>query len=94
LGRHFVTSTDPAAFNWLCRTFEPMPQLVRWLTFIEQFDYNVMHRPRTRHGNTNGLSRKLVEVDDFENKQDCSHVNVKKETFKKSPEKRRIRRIK
>ena len=58
LGRHFVVRTDHAALSWLRRTAEPMPQLARWLTFIEQFDYEVVHRPGTKHGNADGLSRK------------------------------------
>ena len=35
-----------------------MPQLARWLTFIEQFDYEVVHRQGTKHGNADGLSRR------------------------------------
>jgi len=27
-----------------------------WLTFIEQFDYEIEHRPGTKHGNADGLS--------------------------------------
>jgi len=38
-----------------------MPQLARWLTFIEQFDYEVVHRPGTKHGNADGLSRRPPE---------------------------------
>ena len=38
-GRHFVIRTDHAALSWRRRTPEPMPQLARWLTFIEEFDY-------------------------------------------------------
>jgi len=58
LGRHFVIRTDHAALSWLHRTAEPMPQLARWLTFIEQFDYEVIHREGKRHGNADGLSRR------------------------------------
>ena len=57
-GRHFVIRVDHAALSWLHRTAEPMPQLARWLTFIEQFDYEVEHRPGTKHGNADGLSRR------------------------------------
>jgi len=39
LGRHFIIRTDHAALSWLRRTAERMPQLAKWLTFIEQFDY-------------------------------------------------------
>jgi len=58
LGRHFIIRTDHAALSWLRRTAEPMPQLARWLTFIEQFDYEVIHRQGRRHGNADGLSRR------------------------------------
>ena len=61
LGRHFVIRTDHAALTWLRRTAEPMPQLARWLTFIEQFDYEIEHRPGTKHGNADGLSRRVTQ---------------------------------
>ena len=35
-----------------------MGQLARWLTFIEQFDFEVVHRAGARHGNADGLSRR------------------------------------
>jgi len=57
-GRHFIIRTDRAALSWLRRTPEPMPQLARWLTFIEQYDYEVVHRPGAKHGNADGLCRK------------------------------------
>jgi len=57
-GRHFVIRTDHAALSWLRRTPEPMPQLARWLTFIEEFNYEVVHRDGKRHANADGLSRR------------------------------------
>jgi len=60
LGRHIVIRTDHAALSWLRRTPEPLPQLARWMTFIEQFDYEVHHREGRRHGNADGLSRRPV----------------------------------
>ena len=35
-----------------------MPQLARWLTFIEEFDYEIIHRDGKRHTNADGLSRR------------------------------------
>jgi len=58
LGRHFVIRTDHAALSWLRRTPEPMPQWARWLTLIEQYDYEVVHRSGNRHCNADGLSRR------------------------------------
>ena len=39
-------------------TPEPMPQLARWLTFIEEFDYEIQHRVGRKHGNADKLSRR------------------------------------
>ena len=61
-GRHFVIRTDHAALSWLRRTPEPMPQLARWLTFIEEFDYEIVHRSGKRHSNCDGLSRRAVPL--------------------------------
>ena len=47
LDRHIIIRTDHAPLFWLRRTLEPMPQLARWLTLIEQYDY----RSGKRHGN-------------------------------------------
>jgi len=57
-GRHFIIRTDHAALSWLRRTPEPMPQIARWLTFIEEFHYGVVHRDGRRHTNADGLSRR------------------------------------
>jgi len=37
-----------------------MPQLARWLMLIKQFDHEVVHRPGTKHGNADGLSRRPI----------------------------------
>jgi len=76
LGHHIVIRTDHAALFWLRRTPEPMPQLARWLTLIEQYDYEVAHRPGKRHGNADGLSRKpdrrpLTDEEEDNNEYDC-----------------------
>ena len=56
LGRPFVVHTDHAALQWLRRTPEPMGQQARWLDFTEQFQFDVVHRAGSRHGNADGLS--------------------------------------
>ena len=47
-----------SSLQWLRETPEPMGQLARWLTFIEQFDFEVVHRAGARRGNADGLSRR------------------------------------
>jgi len=57
-GRHFVIRTEHAALSRLRRTPEPMSQRDRWLTFIEEFDYEIVHRNGKLHSNCDGLSRR------------------------------------
>ena len=65
LGRRFLIRTDHAALTWLHRTTELMPQLARWLTDIEQYDFEIIRRPGKRHGNADGLSRRPAESEDL-----------------------------
>ena len=58
LGRRFVIRTDHAVLQWLRRTPEPMGQLARWMTLIEQYNFEVIHRTGSKHGNADGLSRR------------------------------------
>jgi len=58
LGRPIIIRVDHAALGWLKRTAEPLPQLARWLTFIECFDYQIVHRPGKKHVNADTMSRR------------------------------------
>ena len=64
LGRGFVVRTDHAALQWLRKTPEPMGQIARWLTFVEQYDFEVIHGAGSKHGNADGLSRRPVPHQD------------------------------
>ena len=57
LGRPFLIKTDHAALQWLKRTPEPIGQQARWLEILEEFDYEIEHRPGSKHGNADALSR-------------------------------------
>jgi len=58
LGRHFVIRTDHSALQSLRRTPEPIGQQARWQSFVEQFNFVIMHRPGTQHRNADALSRR------------------------------------
>jgi len=57
LGRKFIVRTDHAALSWLKRTPELIGQNARWLELLGEFDFDVQHRPGTRHGNADAMSR-------------------------------------
>ncbi|MDZ7612307.1 MAG: RNase H-like domain-containing protein [Flavobacteriaceae bacterium] len=58
LGRHFQVRTDHAALQWLRRMPDPCGQQARWIGALEQFDFEILHRPGARHGNADAMSRR------------------------------------
>jgi len=57
LGKPFLIRSDHAALQWLKRTAEPIGQQARWIEILEEFDYTIEHRPGSKHGNADALSR-------------------------------------
>ena len=66
LGRHFMVRTDHSALQSLRKTPEPIGQQARWQSFIEQFSFDIKHRPGTRHRN--------VAIDPRPDPEDLSHA--------------------
>ena len=57
LGAKFVVRTDHSALTWLKRTPEPIGQNARWLATMEEYSFEVRHRPGARHANADAISR-------------------------------------
>ena len=62
LGRKFIIRTDHAALTWLRRTPDPIGQNARWLEQMEEYDFQIVHRPGTQHGNADALSRRPCDL--------------------------------
>ena len=58
MGRHFKIRTDHAPLTWLRHTPDPIGQQARWLEIMEEFDFEVEHRPGNKHSNADALSRR------------------------------------
>ena len=63
LGVKFTIRTDHAALEWLKKTPTPIGQQARWVEQLEEFDYDIQHRPGHRHGNADALSRRPMSVE-------------------------------
>ena len=57
LGRRFTLRTDHGSLTWLSRFKEPEGQLARWLERLQEFDFEILHRPGKKHLNADALSR-------------------------------------
>jgi len=56
-GSRFLVRTDHAALYWLLRKKDPEGQMARWITFLQQYDMEIQHRPGARHQDADALSR-------------------------------------
>ena len=56
-GRQFIARTDHSALKWLQSFKEPEGQIARWLEQLAEYDFKVQHRPGTKHGNADAMSR-------------------------------------
>jgi len=68
-GRTFRLLTDHASLIWLCKCAGPSSQVAHWLEILAEFSHRIEHRAGWKHGNTDGMSSRLVE----ECKQ-CLHI--------------------
>jgi len=80
LGRQFKIRTDHSALIWLRRTPDPIGQQARWLEVLEEFQFSIEHRPGSRHGNADAMSRRYCKVRDCA----CRHGNDSDECTKDS----------
>jgi len=53
----FILRTDHQALTWIRSMKEPSGMIMRWLDILASYEFEVQHRPGTRHGNADGLSR-------------------------------------
>ena len=58
LGRSFTVRTDHSALQWLRNIPEPVGQQARWIGTMEEYDFKIVHRPGTKHGNADAMSRR------------------------------------
>ena len=57
LGRSFTLRTDHGSLTWLRNFKEPDGQLARWMEHLQQFQFEIVHRPGRQHQNADALSR-------------------------------------
>ncbi|UYV63913.1 K02A2.6-like [Cordylochernes scorpioides] len=57
-GQDFLVRTDHAALTWLLQMKYPEGQAARWLEKLQQYHFQIRHRPGKRHHNADALSKR------------------------------------
>jgi hypothetical protein len=60
MGAHFTVVTDHAALKWLMTIQDPTGRLARWSLLLQDFAFDVVHRPGNSHTNADALSRPVI----------------------------------
>ena len=68
-GKSFIIRTDHNALKWLKSFKEPQGQVARWIELLAEFNFVVQHRPGTKHGNADGLSRRAEKDNEIETEE-------------------------
>ena len=57
-GRKFLLRTDHSALRWLLNFRQPEGQVARWIETLQQYNFDIEHRPGVSHSNADSLSRR------------------------------------
>ena len=69
LGKKFTIRTDHAALRWLRNMPEPIGQQARWLELLEEYEFDIEHRPGKKHANADAMSRRPCKQCNIEDQQ-------------------------
>ena len=61
-GKKFKIITDHMALKWLLSMKDPNGRLARWIWKIQEYDFEIIHKPGRLHQNVDALSRAPVNV--------------------------------
>jgi hypothetical protein len=60
-GSHVTIYTDHAALKWILTRKYPPGQLVRWLAYMQSFNFTVIHKPGAKLPHADCISRQICE---------------------------------
>jgi len=86
LGYNAKIVTDHKALTYLINKPNPSGRLARWLLLMEEFHIDIVHRPRRRHGNVDGLTRVYEGMGDVSKEDDFPDATIMSINTEQAPE--------
>jgi len=86
LGYKAKIMTDHKALTYLVNKPNLNDRLAQWLLLMEEFDIDIVHRPRRRHGNVDSLTRAYEGVGDVLEANDFPDVVIMSINVEEAPE--------
>ena len=75
-GAKFTLCTDHKSLVWLHRFKDTEGMMARWLHTLQQFQFTIVHRAGSDHGNADGLSRAPTDPCRQCTRADCPQVDT------------------
>ena len=104
-GNHVTIVTDHSALTWLLSQKEPKGRICRWIAYLQQFNFTVVHKSGVKHTNADSLSRRSYAEEENngpvvtdeeilppleESLEVEEHVNVSRNKRSKTPRSRKM----
>ena len=61
-GTKFQIVTDHSALAWLMSFKDPTARLARWAIYLQEYEFEIIHRKGSAHTNVDTLSRPVLMV--------------------------------
>ena len=56
-GAKFIVRTDNQPLSWLRSLTKPTPRIARWILILQEYEFEIVHKPGTSNLNADALSR-------------------------------------
>lgn len=76
-GSKFTLRTDNRPLSWLRKLKKRAPRLARWILKLQEYEFEIIHRPGTSNSNTDTLSRLPVNTILLQSNETADYIRSK-----------------